>query len=85
VDPDPDWIHIRIGSGFRDFVDPDPYPGARKLRKERGQDPLYYMYLTVFVRNAAYLTQLLTKASKIRNWNKKFNFRFDCPFWGPSK
>jgi hypothetical protein len=50
--------------------------------KERGQDPLYYMYVTVFVRNAAYLAQLLTKASKIRNGNKKFNFRFDCPFWG---
>jgi hypothetical protein len=26
------WIRIRIGSGFRDFVDPDPDPGARKLR-----------------------------------------------------
>jgi hypothetical protein len=39
------WIRIRIGSGFSDFVDPDPYwesgsriripdpdPGARKLR-----------------------------------------------------
>jgi hypothetical protein len=25
VDPDPDWIRIRIGSGFSDFVDPDPY------------------------------------------------------------
>jgi hypothetical protein len=27
-------------------------------------------HVTVFVRNAAYLTQLLTKASKIRNGNK---------------
>jgi hypothetical protein len=43
------------------------------MAKERGQDPLYYMYVTVFVRNAAYLTQLLTKASNIRNGN---NFIF---------
>jgi hypothetical protein len=38
------WIRIRIGSGFSDFVDPDPYwgirnpdPGARKLRKFSGK------------------------------------------------
>jgi hypothetical protein len=30
---DLDLDRIRVGSGFRDFVDPDPYsdPGARKL------------------------------------------------------
>jgi hypothetical protein len=26
------WIRIRIGSGFNDFVDPDPW--ARKLKKK---------------------------------------------------
>jgi hypothetical protein len=51
--------------------------------KDGGQDPLYYMYVTVFIRNAAYLTQLLTKASKIRNRNKNFYFRFYCPFTLP--
>jgi hypothetical protein len=29
------WIRIRIGSGFRDFLDPDP--GARKLRNFSGK------------------------------------------------
>jgi hypothetical protein len=30
VDP----IKIRIGSGFNDFVDPDPDPWARKMKKK---------------------------------------------------
>jgi hypothetical protein len=28
------WIQIRIGSGFNDFVDPDPDPWARKMKKK---------------------------------------------------
>jgi hypothetical protein len=51
------------------------------VERRVGQDPLYNMYVTVFGRNAAYLTQLLTKASKIRSGNK--NFGFECPFWDP--
>jgi hypothetical protein len=30
-------LWIRIGSGFREFVDPDPDPGARKLRNFSGK------------------------------------------------
>jgi hypothetical protein len=45
-----------------------------------GQDCLDYMYITVFVRNAAILTQLLTKAPKFRNGNKNFDFGFNCYF-----
>jgi hypothetical protein len=32
-------LWIRIGSGFRDFVDPDP--GARKLRNFSGKNALF--------------------------------------------
>jgi hypothetical protein len=34
------------------------------FKKEEGQDPLYYMYVTVFVRNAAYIHVLDTVANK---------------------
>jgi hypothetical protein len=39
------WIRIRIGSGFRDFVDPDPYweSGSRgkKIRKFQWKNELF--------------------------------------------
>jgi hypothetical protein len=38
VDPDPDWIRIRIGSGFSDFVDPDPYWESRSQIRIQGQE-----------------------------------------------
>jgi hypothetical protein len=50
---------------------------------ERRRDYMSHMYMTVFVRNAAYLTQLPTKAWKIRNKNRKLKFKFG--FWGPLK
>jgi hypothetical protein len=39
------WIRIRIGSGFRDFVDPDPDPGARNVS---GKNALFSYFLTKF-------------------------------------
>jgi hypothetical protein len=36
------------------------------------------MYVTVFIRNAANLTHLLTKETKF----KKFDFDFNCPVKG---
>jgi hypothetical protein len=41
------WIRIRIGSGFRDFVDPDPYryleSGSRgnKMKKFQWKNALF--------------------------------------------
>jgi hypothetical protein len=40
------WIRIRIGSGFRPFVDPDP--GARKLRNFRGKNALFSYFFFKF-------------------------------------
>jgi hypothetical protein len=40
-------IRIRIGSKFRDFVDPDPDPGARKLRNFSGK----MQFLVIFIKN----------------------------------
>jgi hypothetical protein len=37
VDPDPGWIRIRIGYGFRDFVDPDQYPYWESGSGSRGK------------------------------------------------
>jgi hypothetical protein len=34
----------------------------------------YYIYMTVFVRNAAYLANLLLRASRFRDGNKSFDF-----------
>jgi hypothetical protein len=45
LDPDPDWIRIRIGSGFSDLVDPDPYweSGSRgkKMKKFHWKSALF--------------------------------------------
>jgi hypothetical protein len=53
--------------------------------KERGHYCMSFTYVTVFIRKAAYLTQLLIKGSKFRNGNKNFDFGFRYPFLGPSK
>jgi hypothetical protein len=37
------WIRIRIGSGFNDFVDPDPW--ARKIKKSA----LFLYFLNIFI------------------------------------
>jgi hypothetical protein len=71
VDPDPDWIRIQRLVWIRIRIgNPDPDPGARKLRKGRGFFYTNYSYMTVFVRNAANLTLLLLKGSKLRKGNK---------------
>jgi hypothetical protein len=36
------------GSGFRDFVDPDPDPGARKLRNFSGKNALFSYLKKIF-------------------------------------
>jgi hypothetical protein len=41
-----------------------------KKAKERGFFSTYYTYITVFIRNAANLTLLLLKGSKLRKGNK---------------
>jgi hypothetical protein len=41
-----------------------------KMRKEWGFFSTYYTYITVFIRNAANLTLLLLKGSKLRKGNK---------------
>jgi hypothetical protein len=38
--------------------------------KETGHLWLYYIYMTVFIRNAAKLAHILPKASKIRDGNE---------------
>jgi hypothetical protein len=41
-----------------------------RFRKEWGFFSKYYTYITVFIRNAANLTLLLLKGSKLRKGNK---------------
>jgi hypothetical protein len=41
------------------------------------------MYITVFIRNAANLTHLLLKGSKLRKGNKKEDFGLHCPLRAP--
>jgi hypothetical protein len=48
------WIRIRIGSGFSDFVDPDPYwesgsgSKGKKLRNFSGKNALFGYFLKKF-------------------------------------
>jgi hypothetical protein len=49
---------------------------ATTAPKERGHYCMRYTYVTVFIRNAANLTHLLTKGPTFRNGNKNFDFGF---------
>jgi hypothetical protein len=48
--------------------------------KERGHYCMSYTYVTVFIRNAANLTHLLTKGPKFRNGNENFDIGLKSPF-----
>jgi hypothetical protein len=50
------------------------YKDKPKFRKEWGFFYTNNSYTTVFVRNAAYLANLLLKASRLRGGNKNFDF-----------
>jgi hypothetical protein len=69
------------------FLQAYPHPLTHHLQyifinftvsKERGHYCMSYTYVTVFIRNAAYLTHLLIKGPKFRNGNKNFDLK--CPF-----
>jgi hypothetical protein len=47
--------------------------------KEKGQDRLYYIYMTVFIINAANLAKLRPKASKVNDGNENLKRDF-MPF-----
>jgi hypothetical protein len=58
------WIRIRIGSGFSDFVDPDPYweSGSRgkKIKKFQWKNPLLKLFLTKILPLKRYKIALTT-------------------------
>jgi hypothetical protein len=58
------------------------------LVENKGVGILFYTnnsYMTVFVRNAAYLANLLLKASRFRHGNKSFDFLKLVPSRTPQK
>jgi hypothetical protein len=55
----------------------------KQLLKEWGFFCTYYTYITVFIRNAANLTLLLLKGSKLRKGNKNEDFGLHCPLRAP--
>jgi hypothetical protein len=71
--PDSPAASVRMPVPVEKAAGNDPKPTARpniQARKERGFFPTYYTYITVFIRNAASLTLLLLKGSKLRKGNK---------------
>jgi hypothetical protein len=54
-----------------------------KMPKEWGFFCTYYTYLTVCIINAANLTLLLLKGSKLRKGNKNEDFGLHCPLRFP--
>jgi hypothetical protein len=64
VDPDPDWI--RIGSGFSDFVDPDPYWESGSRIRIGNPDPGSVLGIRIPDPDPG--------ARKFRNFSRKMHF-----------